>query len=163
MTRTRRAKLSQQPSWDADGREVRSILITPEIQLCGSVSKRLLMISALQGLSLDAVIRIRQILAYLSPCGDFIRKKLMSFELFTICFTFGHQVLQSLCLAVEGWSDEVRLCLKPGYPHLPPLLSNFETLIFNALFSLPAAAVPPGLFHPLVQSACSAPPRICCA
>lgn len=65
--------------------------------------------------------------------------------------------------AVGGSSDEVRLRLKPGYPHLPPLLSSFETLIFNAVFSLPSVAIPPGLFHPLVQSACSAPPRIWCA
>lgn len=69
----------------------------------------------------------------------------MSSELFTICFTFGHQALRSLSLAVGDWSDGARVYLKPGYHNLPPLLSNFETLIFNAVSSLPSAAVPPGL------------------
>lgn len=50
--------------------------------------------------------------------------------------------------------------LKPGYHNLPPLLSNFEALIYNAVSSLPSAAIPPGLFHPLAQSARFAPPRI---
>ena len=84
----------------------------------------------------------------------------MSSELFTIWFTFGHQAPHSLSLAAGDRSDGARVYLKPGYHKLPPLLSNFETLIFNAVSSPPAAAVPSGLFHPLVQSACSAPPRI---
>lgn len=62
-----------------------------------------------------------------------------------------------LPLAVGAWSDGARVYLKPGSHNCPPLLSNFKTLIFNAVSSLPSAAIPPGLLHPLVQSVCSAP------
>lgn len=41
--------------------------------------------------------------------------------------------LCTLSLAVGGWSDGTRMYLKLGCHNLPPLLSNFATLIFNAV------------------------------
>lgn len=83
----------------------------------------------------------------------------MSLELLAICSPLGIK-LCTLCLAAGDWSDGAGEDLSPGCHSLPPLLSSFETPIFNAVSSLPSAATPPGPFHPLAHSACSAPPHI---
>lgn len=72
----------------------------------------------------------------------------MSLELLTICSPLGIR-LCTLCLAAGDWSDGAGEDLRPGCHSLPPLLSSFETPIFNAVSSFPSAATPPGLFHPL--------------
>lgn len=155
VTRIGRGK-SVPLSWNAAGHEGLSVLITHKIQLWG-LSPKLLVLSTLQDLSLCAGKRIRQTLACLS--AEFSAGKWMSLELFTICSPLGIR-LCSLCLAAGDWSDGAGEDFRPGCHSLPPLLSSFQTPIFNAVSSLPSAATPPGLFHPLVHSACSAPPHI---
>lgn len=114
----------------------------------------LLITDAGQYLPLCAIIKMR----HLSLSWDFIREMdefWMTHHMFHIWASGLH-----FSFAVGDWSDGGKQYVKPGYHNLPPLLSNFKTLMFNAVSSFPSAAIPLRLFCSLLLSASFAPRRI---